>query len=211
LLTAAKTKKGKKMSLVSIACQTCGETKVEFDAYLKQRRGGGGGGSSTDTLVTSCKITWFPLQKTAHVWFAAPALYTKHAITSFQRFYQDTFQELIEYYQSLFHTITWMFMSVLQKKRTLDTLAYCLEEVDPKVAALVKCLVFAKNNVSPHSKHGSKAEKDGLQKTTTATSTSSPRGSSTNGSSSRSSPRGKKGCWKKGICTRYRVDDGGTN
>lgn len=129
-------------SIVTVETQTVGQSRVEFAAALKHQQ------------LAVCKITWFPLQKTAHVWFAAPAVYNKHAITSFQRFTGETFQELIDTYLRLFYQIVWLFVPVLQKKRSLDMLPYLLDDLDEKVVALVKCLVSVKNNVLANSKHG---------------------------------------------------------
>lgn len=129
---------------ITVETQTVGQTTIEFQACYKLQQ------------LAVCKITWFPLQKTAHVWFAAPAVYNKHAITSFQRFQGDTFQELVDVYLRLFYQITWLFVPVIQKKRSIEVLPYLVEDMDEKVAALVRCLVAVKNNVSATSKHESR-------------------------------------------------------
>jgi hypothetical protein len=157
-------------SLVSISSETCGDTKVEFEGFFKQQQ--------VLTTITNCKITWFQHQKTVHLWFAAPAVYNKHAITMFQKFQGTTFQDVIDHYMQLFYKVTWLFVPVVQKKRSLDMLPFLLDDMDEQVASLVRCLVFVKNNVAVNSKHGFKHQ---------------------------------AGHWKKRVCSRYRVDDRGTN
>jgi hypothetical protein len=128
-------------SLLKFSIETHGTSKLVFQAHLKT------------VQVACCKITWFPIQNTAHVWFAAPCVYKTHGVTSFQKF-EGSLQELTEYYTHLFNQMVWLFVPILQNRATLDMLLFQLKGVDSRVAALVRCLVFVKNNIPVNKKYG---------------------------------------------------------
>ena len=124
-----------------------GSTKVIYHAHLQHVR------------VSTCKLTWFPLQETAHVWFEAPAIHRRHSVTMFQKFKGITFEELGQQYMSIFQQIMWLLVPVIQGKSSFEMLPFQLKGLTPSVAALVRALILLKKSVAPeksaaHKKHG---------------------------------------------------------
>jgi hypothetical protein len=117
--------------VLQINLNTHGTTKVVITAQWKQAE------------VAVCKLTWFPLQETAHVWLSVPALHDRHAVTSFQKF-KGTFQDLVHAYMSMFQQIMWLLVPVLQGASSVDMLLFRLKGLNPAVSALVRALVMLK-------------------------------------------------------------------
>lgn len=120
--------------VLQMSVETMGTTKVIYHAHLQH------------VEVSTCKLTWFPLQQTAHIWFASPALHRKHCVTMFQKF-KGSFQELVQEYMAMFQQIMWLLVPVIQGRSSLDMLPFKLKGLTPCVAALVRALVILKKSV----------------------------------------------------------------
>ena len=111
------------------------DQKAEFKATWK------------DKEVAQCCITWFQAQRTVHVWFAAPGVYNKHAVTTFQK-YDGQFEEVRDHFFRLFQEIVYILMPVIQGRVTLDMVMYQnIDSLHPCVAAILRCLIQVKKKV----------------------------------------------------------------
>lgn len=132
-------------NVLTIKLETFGTTKLVLRAHWRQ------------VEIATCKLTWFSLQETVHVWLVVPVLHSKHAVTSFQKF-NGSFQELQQLFTAGFRDIMWLLVPVLQGKSTIDVLPYRLHECHSKVSALVRCLLALKKSVDLSSKtHGARS------------------------------------------------------
>jgi hypothetical protein len=143
--------------VLKVNVETQGSTKVVYHSCLQ------------NIEVATCKLTWFPLQKTVHVWCRVPFIHSRHSVTLFQKF-QGTFQELVQQYLGLFQQITWVLVPVMQGKSSLDMLPYRLEKLTPGLAALVRALLVLKKSdgterkYGPERNHGSESTKHSTKK-----------------------------------------------
>jgi len=114
------------------------DQKAEFKATWKGKE------------VAYCCITWFEAQNTVHVWFSAPSVHSKHAVTTFQKFQKGShFDEVYNHYFELFQQLVCLLMPVVQGHCSLEMLPFRWhsDRVHPCVAAILKCLVQVKKNV----------------------------------------------------------------
>ena len=128
------------MSLLKCSLETCQDHKLVIEATLK------------NVLVAQCKVTWFPRQETAHVWFAAPGVHKNHGVTTFQKF-QGSFEKLTQHYFDMFQQIVWLLVPVIKGSSSIEMLPYKLEHVHKDVTALVRCLVQVKKNILEYKKN----------------------------------------------------------
>ena len=104
------------------------------------------------THLAFCSLTWFPLQETVHVFFALPALHSRHGVTTFQKF-KGSFEDLICSYSALFQEVVWIVVPFVNGKSGVEMMYHKLKGTHPSVSALVRCLVQLKKNVASNKSH----------------------------------------------------------
>lgn len=129
--------------LLQMTVETLGSTKVVYHAHYSNKE------------IATCKVTWFPLQETAHVWFLAPAVNNRHCVTLFQKM-RGSFQEVVHEFMVTFQQIMWLLVPVLQGSGSIDMLPYRLVGLSPTVVTLVRALIKLKKSVDFQKKHGFK-------------------------------------------------------
>lgn len=128
--------------VLQITVETYETSKLVLRAHWKQAE------------VAVCKLTWFPLQETAHVWLVIPALHNRHAVTAFQKF-KGSFEDLKQAYMTMFQQIMWLLVPVLNGSSSVEMMLYRLKGLNPSVSSLVRALLLLKQkSVATSSKHG---------------------------------------------------------
>ena len=116
--------------VLKIECKTYGSTKVVLRAEWKLVK------------IATCKLTWFPLQQTVHVWLKTYPV-NQHQLRGVARFqkFEGCFQDLVNQYLSSFRDVMWELILVLQGKLSANMLPYRFNKVNSHVEALVHCLL----------------------------------------------------------------------
>lgn len=119
--------------VLKIECKTYGSTKVVLRAEWKLVK------------IATCKLTWFPLQQTVHVWLKTYPV-NQHQLRGVARFqkFEGYFQDLVNQYLASFRDVMWELVPVLQGKSSLNMLSCRLNKVNNVVGTLVHCLLTQK-------------------------------------------------------------------